>query len=95
MPRDNVDTVRRIYELVEADGIEGLLGMATDDVIWTSDPRFPGGGRFSGKDNVQRWLRKLWIYDEVSIDVEEIVDLGETVLGITRFHGVSLRVPRP
>jgi ketosteroid isomerase-like protein len=30
---------------------------------------------------------------EVSIDVEEIVDLGDRALGITRFHGVSSDVP--
>jgi hypothetical protein len=43
------------------------LELATDDIVWISDPSFPGGGRHNGKQNVRRWLRQLWIYDEVSI----------------------------
>jgi ketosteroid isomerase-like protein len=38
-------------------------------------------------------LRQLWIYDEVSITVEEIIDLDDTALSITRFHGVSAGAP--
>jgi hypothetical protein len=31
----------------------------------------------------------LWIYDEISVDVENIMDLDERALGITHFHAVS------
>jgi ketosteroid isomerase-like protein len=93
MSGENVEIVRRVYKLVEVQGIEGLLELATDDVVWISDPRFPGGGRQNGKENVQRWLRGLWIYDKVSIEVEEIIDLDNRALGITQFHGVSADGP--
>jgi ketosteroid isomerase-like protein len=93
MSQENVEVVRRVYKLAEAQGVEGLLDLATDDVVWISDPRFPGGGRHAGKENVQRWLRTVWIYDEVSIDVEEIIDLGDWALAITRFHGVFAGAP--
>jgi ketosteroid isomerase-like protein len=91
--QENAVIVRRVYQLAEAQGVEGLLELATDDVVWISDPHFPGGGRHSGKENVQRWLRELWIYDEISIDVEEIIDLDDKALAITRFHGVSEGAP--
>ena len=94
MSQENVEIVRRVYKLVEAQGFEGFLELSTDDIVWISDPRFPGGGRHNGKENVHRWLRELWIYDEVSIDVQEIIDLDDRALGIARFTG-SLRVPRP
>src|SRR5687767_4544687 len=44
--------------------------------------------------NVRRWLREVWIYEEFSIEVEEIIDLGERALGTTRWHAtpVSPRV---
>ena len=90
---ENVELVRRLYEVVEARGVEGLLELATEDVVWISDPSFPGGGRHEGKENVRRWLTKLWIYDEVSVEVEEIVDLGDRALGISRFHGESRDAP--
>jgi ketosteroid isomerase-like protein len=93
MSRGNVELVRRVYELVETRGVEGLLALATDDIVWISDAGFPGGGRHDGWENVHRWLRQLWIYDEVSIDVEEIVDLDDKALSITRFHGVSAGAP--
>ena len=93
MSQENVEVLRRVYKLAEARGVEGLLELATDDIVWISDPRFPGGGRHNGKENVRRWLTELWIYDEVSIDVEEIIDLDDRALGITRFHGVSADAP--
>jgi ketosteroid isomerase-like protein len=91
--RKNVEIVRRVYKLVDLQRVEGLLELATDDIVWISDPTFPGGGRHNGKENVDRWLRQLWIYAEVSIDVEEIIDLDDRALGITRFHGVSAGAP--
>jgi ketosteroid isomerase-like protein len=93
MSQENVEIVRRVYKLAEARGVEGLLDLATEDIVWISDARFPGGGTHRGKEEVLRWLRKLWIYEEVSIDVEEIIDLGNRALGITRFRGVSSDAP--
>ena len=93
MSQENVEIVRRVYELAEARGVEGLLQLATEDVVWISDLRFPGGGRQDGKENVRHWLGKLWIYDEISVVVEEIIDLGDRALGITRFHGASTGAP--
>jgi ketosteroid isomerase-like protein len=93
MSQENVEIVRRVYELVEAQGVVGLLALATDDIVWVSDASFPGGGRHQGWENVHRWLRQLWIYDEVSIDVEQIIDLGDVALSITRFRGISAGAP--
>ena len=52
MSQENIEVVRRVYKLTEARGVEGLLELATDDIVWISDPRFPGGGRHNGKENV-------------------------------------------
>jgi ketosteroid isomerase-like protein len=94
LSKENVEIVRRLYELAETRGVEGLLRLATDDIVWISDPSFPGGGSHRGKENVRRWLTELWIYDEVSVDVEEIVDLNGRALAITRFHGISAGAPQ-
>lgn len=93
MSEESVEVLRRVYKLVEERGVEGILEFATDDVVWISDSRFPGGGTYRGKENVRVWLSKLWIYDGVTVDVEEIIDLGDRALGITRFHGVSADAP--
>ena len=70
------------------------MDFATDDLVWISDPSFPGGGTHAGKENVRQWLLKLWIYDEVSIDIEQIIDLDARALGITHFSGLSHDGPR-
>jgi ketosteroid isomerase-like protein len=93
MSQEKAEIVRRVYKLAEAQGVEGLLEFATDDVVWISDPQFPGGGRQEGKENVQRWLRQLWIYDQISIDVEEIIELDDRALAVAQFHGISAGAP--
>jgi ketosteroid isomerase-like protein len=95
MSQENTEVLRKAYEFAESRGVEGLLDFATEDLVWISDPRFPGGGTHMGKENVRRWLLKLWIYDEVSIDIEQIIDLDDDrALGITRFSGLSHDGPR-
>ena len=93
MSEENVEVVRRVYQLAEARGVEGLLSLATDDIVWISDSRFPGGGTYVGKEKVRQWLDEIWVYAEVSVDVEEIIDLDDRALGIARFHGVSADAP--
>ena len=70
------------------------MELTTEDLVWISDPRFPGGGTHMGKENVLGWLNTIWIYEEVSIDVEEIIDLDDRALGITRCHAVPADAPR-
>jgi ketosteroid isomerase-like protein len=94
MSQDNVEVLRKAYEFAESRGAEGFLILATEDLVWISDPNFPGGGTHMGKENVRRWLANLWIYDEVSIDIEQIIDLDDRALGITRFSGLSHDGPR-
>ena len=45
MSQENIEVLRKAYELAESRGVEGLLDFATEDLVWISDPRFPGGGR--------------------------------------------------
>jgi ketosteroid isomerase-like protein len=54
MSQENAEILRRVYQLAEARGVEGLLELATDDIVWISDPHFPGGGTHNGKKNVRR-----------------------------------------
>ena len=81
------------YAQATARGIEGFLESATENVVWISDARFPGGGRHEGQENVRRWLSKLSIYEEISVEVEEIIDLDDRALGITRWHAVPRDAP--
>ena len=96
MSRENVEIVRKVYEAAEdAGGIEVLLGFATDDFVWTSDPQMPGGGTYSGKEAARRYLNETYVFDEAEIEVDEIIDLGDDrVLGITAFRATPGEGPR-
>jgi ketosteroid isomerase-like protein len=94
MSRENVEVLRTAYAQATARWVEGFLEFATEDLVWISDSRFPGGGTHMGKENVRRWLNTIWIYEEFSIDVEEIIDLDDRALGITRCHAVPPDAPK-
>jgi hypothetical protein len=64
MSEENIEVLRKAYAQATARGVEGILEFATEDVVWISDPRFPGGGTHMGKENVRRWLNKIWIYEQ-------------------------------
>jgi ketosteroid isomerase-like protein len=94
MSEANVEVLRRAYAQASVRGVDGILEFATEDLVWISDPRFPGGGTHVGKQNVRRWLSQIWIYEELSIDVEEIIDLDDRALGITRCHATPTGAPK-
>ena len=94
MSQENVEVLRTAYAQASARGIEGFLEFATEDIVWISDARFPGGGTHRGEENVRRWLNTLSIYEEISIDVEEIIDLDHRALGITHWHAVAPDAPQ-
>jgi ketosteroid isomerase-like protein len=94
MSLENVEVLRKAYDSAESRGVAGLLAYATEDLVWISDPRMPDGGTHTGKENVRRWLLNAWIYDELSVDVERIIDLDERALGITHFHALAHDGPR-
>jgi len=90
MPDGNVEILRRVYEASQIDGDEGVdavLSCCSDDVVWVSDPQLPGGGTHQGKEAVRGYLTGLSVFESVTVDVEEITDLGDRALGITTFHG--------
>jgi hypothetical protein len=43
MSQENVEILQAVYELAQARTVERLLELATEDIVWISDPRFPGG----------------------------------------------------
>jgi len=86
----DVEILLRVYEASQIDGEDGVdavLGCCSDDIVWVSDSQVPGGGTFEGKDAVRTYLTGLSVFEGVTVDVEEILDLGDQVLGITTFHG--------
>jgi ketosteroid isomerase-like protein len=83
MSEKNVQLLRGVYETPGDEAFSALLDIASDDIVWVSDPRMPGGGTLSGKDATRRYLESLGVFEQEALDVERVIDLGERVLGIT------------
>lgn len=82
MSDDNVQLLRGVYGAADK-GFDALLEISSDDIVWVSDPRMPGGGTFRGKLATSRYLDGLGVFEQEALDVERVIDLGDRVLGIT------------
>jgi ketosteroid isomerase-like protein len=89
MSQENVDLARRMYKAAAVEGIDAMLGYANDDAVWISDPRVVGGGTYRGKHAVREYLMELAVFEEETIEIHEIIDLGDRVLGIATFRATA------
>ena len=94
MSQENVEILRQVYEGGTDQDLEILLGYATDDIVWISDPRVPAGGTYAGKDAVGGYIAEMPIFPGSVIEVDDVIDLGEDrVLGIATLRGAPADGP--
>lgn len=86
MSRENVEVVRRAYELFERRDIEGVLGLATDDFELRLPDSYPEGPEtYAGRDGLQRWLAMIRdVWGDWRFDVERLIDADEQVVALVR-----------
>jgi ketosteroid isomerase-like protein len=87
MSQENVELLRRGYEHFERTG-ELLRESCHLDLVWDTTTFAAGGlllGKCVGVDEANRWLAR-WIegFEEWSLDVEELLDLGDQVIAFVR-----------
>jgi ketosteroid isomerase-like protein len=84
MSPQSAEILRAVYEAEADDRIEALMRAASDDFVWISDPRMPGGGTYRGKEDARGYLTQMAIFDESTLEIDDLIDLGDDrVLGIT------------
>jgi ketosteroid isomerase-like protein len=94
MSQPNVEILRKVYDAPADDRIETLMRAATDDFVWISDPRMPGGGTYRGKDSARGYLTQMAIFDESTLVVDDLIDLGDDrVLGMTTIRAAPADGP--
>jgi ketosteroid isomerase-like protein len=82
MSGENVEIMRRLYE---SKSQQALVDLLAEECVWISDPRMPGGGTYTGKEAVSRYLDGMFVFEDGNIEVHDIIDLGDRALGITTF----------
>jgi uncharacterized protein len=76
----------------ERGDIPAILATIDEDIDWHVPPNLPHGGDFSGREAVGRFFEGIGEHwDDLKVDLEEVVDAGERVIVLCRVHG-RLRV---
>jgi uncharacterized protein len=89
MSGENVEVVRKVVDEWNRRDVDALIARATEDFEWhpVLVESVEGGGVFRGHDGFREFLRE-WnsTWETWKLEAEEIRDLGEQVLVLTRVH---------
>jgi ketosteroid isomerase-like protein len=87
MSQENLETARRLYELApRADWDEIKLLISSDVAI--DQGRFPDGGVGHGREAFRGFFRRWFgTWDELNIEVDRFIDLGERVVVLMKLSG--------
>jgi ketosteroid isomerase-like protein len=92
MSQENVEIVRRGYELYEAGDLEGVAGLFSDDAELPDAGGLGVAGTAAGvRYGPEGFLRAteevLEAFEEYRVEVEELIDAGEAVVAPVRISG--------
>ena len=88
MSRENVETVRRMYDAFARRDYETSLTCLDPEIEFSQPAEEPGGGTYHGHEGVIRAFAS-WTgaWDDYRVEVEELRDLDDHVLARTRHRG--------
>ena len=97
MSAANVEIVRSFYENAEGGNLDGALSLVAADCTWTEMAGFPYAGTYHGpdgvRDNVFARIGADW--DRFAVDVDEVLDAGDTVVGVGTYSGTCKATGKP
>ena len=83
MGQDNAELVREMYEVFNSKGVKATGAYYADDIVWHSDPSFPEGGTFEGRDAVVEYMTAMFRnWAHVELRVEDVVARDDRVLAL-------------
>ena len=91
MSQENVEIVRRVTDVMDAEGFEAampvFLQAAHSDVEWREDPAWPGSANYRGVEQVR--LVILDRMDTLDFDqqTEDLISVDDKVVALVRWRG--------
>jgi ketosteroid isomerase-like protein len=90
MSQENVEVAAGIYNLYARGDIDGMLARMHPDVEVDVTDRLPDEGILRGRDAYRSFLQRTFgIWAEFRVEVEELLDAGDAVVGLVRTVGVG------
>lgn len=91
MSQENVALIRGIYDGFAAGDVAAVLGAMSPDIVWNEAENFPyaDGNPYVGPQAVAEGVfsRCIGEWDGFGVDVEEILDAGDTIVALGRYSG--------
>ena len=88
MSQENVDLARRGYEAFARGDLDAALELMHPEIEAHDPPEVPDAAIYRGREAVRRdWEQTSDLFEDFSIDVEEIFDRGDEVVVFLRFRG--------
>jgi ketosteroid isomerase-like protein len=90
MSEENVETVRRAYELLNRGDLEGFIGLCSDDFLMDMSERVFNPDTYRGHEGIRRFHRDVTeAWESYQWDVEEARATGDSVVALLHCHGKS------
>jgi ketosteroid isomerase-like protein len=91
MSRENVALIQGIYEGFAAGDVGAVLGAMSPGIVWNEAENFPYSDRnpYVGPQAVAEgvFARCIGEWDGFAVNVEEILDAGDTIVALGRYGG--------
>lgn len=91
MSQSNVDVIRGMYDAFATGDVEAVLGAMSPDIVWNEAENFPyaDNSPYHGPQAVADgvFARCGGEWDGFGVEVEELLDAGETVVAFGRYTG--------
>jgi ketosteroid isomerase-like protein len=85
------EVVRRAYDAFARGDVPGVVDCLADDAECVLSDETPYGGTWRGPEGIARGLRTLaGHYEELAVEVSELVGGGDTVVVLGHLHGRAL-----
>jgi ketosteroid isomerase-like protein len=86
--RENVEIVRRAFEAWNSGEPDAAAGLLDPGIEWHLPENFPDAGTWRGKEQVLTGLAGLAdSWEGLVADVRELIDAGDRVVALVRYHG--------
>jgi uncharacterized protein len=88
MSPEDLEVVRRAYDAFAGGDVERLRTFLAPDIEWRTTPEVPFLGTYEGLDEFLQGMDD-WTssFDEVTTEVQEMIDTGENVIVHHRMRG--------
>jgi ketosteroid isomerase-like protein len=91
MSQENVEVVRRVTDLMDAEGFEAALPVFLDaahpDVEWREDPAWPGFAAYRGVEQVRQVILDRMGTLDFDQQTEDLIDVDDRVVVLVRWVG--------